>query len=66
MSEKFIQLSWASKSEAVNLGTLRRDNLGSTWIPVHAEQNWCYLQSSNLDTYLFFKGNALKGFNANL
>ena len=28
---------WASELEAVNLATLRKDNLGTTLIPVHAE-----------------------------
>ena len=58
-------ISRASESEAVNLATLKKDNLGTTLIPVHAERNWCYVQSSNLDTCLF-KANALKGFSASL
>lgn len=35
---------WVSELEAVNLGTMRKDNLGSTWITVHTEQNCASLR----------------------
>ena len=64
--KKFIQsILWAYKSEAVDLATLRKHNLGTTILPVNIEQNWCYVPFSNLDTYLF-KENTTKGFSASL
>lgn len=52
--KEFIQsILWAYKSEAVDLATLRKHNLGITILPVNIEQNWCYVPFSNLDTYLF-------------
>ena len=52
--KEFIQsISRETESEAVNLATLRKDNLGTTLIPVHAERNWCYVQFSNFRNLSF-------------
>ena len=64
--KEFIQsILWTFKSEAVNLATLRKDKLCTTLIPGHTKRNWCYVQSSDLDTHLF-TGDTLKSFSASL
>ena len=65
--KEFIQsILWAYKSEAVDLATLRKHNLGTTILSVNIEQNWCYVPFSNLDSYLFKENIVTKGFSASL
>ena len=49
---------WCPNSETVNPAKLRKHQWGTTLIPVHAEQNWSHVQSSNL----FFKGKHIERF----
>lgn len=59
-AKEFIEsILLTPKLVAVNLTTLKKDNLGTTSIPVHAKQNWCSVRSLYLPH--LFNGNALKG-----
>lgn len=49
---------WRPNSETVNPAKLRKDQWGTTLIPVHAKRNWCHVQSSNL----FFNGKHIERF----
>lgn len=49
---------WRPNSETVNPAKLRKDQWGTTLIPVHAKRNWCHVQPSNL----FFKGKHIERF----